>query len=192
MTSAAATSWSERRPAPRRRLFEGLSRGLFIRPLCVLALVGLLMGFILPPRGVQITTCGMLEAMGTPCPGCGLTRSVTCFLQGEFAWSFHYHPLGWGFALAFAAMGALAPLPTRWRDKAIARISRYDTWIGWTLIAYATLLVGYGIFRAFLVQTGAPEHQWWRSSADPPWLNEPAATAPAVVDSPVDAAGTTN
>lgn len=30
---------------------------------------------------------------GMPCPGCGLTRAALLFLKGDFAGSFHMHPM---------------------------------------------------------------------------------------------------
>jgi hypothetical protein len=122
----------------------------------------------------------MLETFRTPCPGCGLTRSVTCFIQGEFAWSLGFHPLGWGFALAFAFLGVLAPLPRRWREAVIGRLSRHDTVIGIVLIGYATAVVVYGIARVVMVNTGAESQQWWRTSDRPPWLEQ----TPALVVDP--------
>ena len=39
-------------------------------------------------------TCGFRAAFGLPCPGCGMTRSVVAFANGDPAASFAHHPLG--------------------------------------------------------------------------------------------------
>lgn len=155
-------------PSPRKPLFSGLSRGLLIRPICVLGLVGILAALLLPRTGLGLNTCSMLVAFSVPCPGCGLTRSVTNFLQGNFAWSFQYHPFGWGFALLFVALGVMAVLPRRAFEAAVERASRYDFWIGCLLIGYATAIAVYGIVRIWMVHSGNPDLAWWADPATPP------------------------
>ena len=46
-------------------------------------------------------SCGSKILWKTNCPACGLTRSVTLCVQGDFAGSLAYHRLGW---LMFAAI----------------------------------------------------------------------------------------
>lgn len=38
--------------------------------------------------------CPFLALTGIDCPGCGMTRSVTSFVRGDFAAAFHYHAGG--------------------------------------------------------------------------------------------------
>lgn len=40
------------------------------------------------------SSCLSRELFGTPCPGCGLTRSFVCLTHGEFAKSISYHRMG--------------------------------------------------------------------------------------------------
>jgi len=49
---------------------------------------------ILPARGIGISTCIFLNLTGIPCPLCGLTRSMSSFLDFKIVDSFAYHPLG--------------------------------------------------------------------------------------------------
>ncbi len=44
--------------------------------------------------------CMSKSLLGIDCPGCGLTRSLLCFFQGQFARSLALHPLGWVIAVA--------------------------------------------------------------------------------------------
>ncbi len=47
--------------------------------------------------------CAVLEATGIPCPGCGVTTSVSLAANGRFVDSFVNQPFGLFFALASAA-----------------------------------------------------------------------------------------
>lgn len=62
----------------------------------------------------MIPPCGINELTGLYCPGCGITRSIYCLLEGRIFYSFLYNPLpliliviGFGFylELIFAAFG---------------------------------------------------------------------------------------
>ena len=43
--------------------------------------------------------CGMMEYTGVPCPGCGVTTSVSLFANGRFVDSFVNQPFGFAFAI---------------------------------------------------------------------------------------------
>lgn len=43
--------------------------------------------------------CPSVIVTGLPCPGCGMTRAVCCFLTGRFAAGWAYHPLAPGWIL---------------------------------------------------------------------------------------------
>ena len=80
----------------------------------VFALLGLtvflVLGFLTPDeRGfgthekLGLPPCGMMELAGIPCPGCGVTTSVSLAANGRFLDSFVNQPFGFLFALASAA-----------------------------------------------------------------------------------------
>ncbi len=47
-----------------------------------------------PGRGVHVVVCPLQRAGIDFCPGCGLGRSMACFLDGDFTAAWYYHPLG--------------------------------------------------------------------------------------------------
>lgn len=140
------------------------------RPTGILALAGFAMGaFVLPPKGLGFKMCQFQTSTGFPCPGCGLTRSVTSFLHGYFTQSFGYHPLGFVVALGFLVLGFGTIVPNRWRARLIERLSRYDRVAAWLVIAFGILLLAYGVVRIGLVASGDPDYQWWRQEGPPPF-----------------------
>ena len=71
------------------------------------------------PRGVGtheqlgLPPCMTLELWGVPCPGCGVTTSVTLASHGRFADSFRTQPLGlalWFLGAAFVLWSAIGHL----------------------------------------------------------------------------------
>jgi len=44
--------------------------------------------------------CMSKSMLGLDCPGCGLTRSLLCFFQGDFGNSLALHRIGWIMAVA--------------------------------------------------------------------------------------------
>lgn len=63
---------------------------------------------LLPESGV--TLCPFRLLTGVPCPGCGMGHALVFALRGDFAGSFHSHPLGipllvlWTSWLAWGAL----------------------------------------------------------------------------------------
>ena len=45
--------------------------------------------------------CVFRELTGTPCPGCGLTRSVLFILRGRWEEAWRMHPFGYGWCAFF-------------------------------------------------------------------------------------------
>ncbi|MCA9029519.1 MAG: DUF2752 domain-containing protein [Planctomycetaceae bacterium] len=58
------------------------------------SLVALLLSFFLPVDGLSVQVCWVKNLFNLPCPGCGLTRSVTCISHFEFLKAWQYHPFG--------------------------------------------------------------------------------------------------
>lgn len=81
---------------------------LIIVIICSIILVG---GLVLTPVGSGLELMGLTmphsclfnNLTGIPCPGCGLTRSLTSAVHGDFAGSFSHHRLGM-VVLAYALL----------------------------------------------------------------------------------------
>jgi Protein of unknown function (DUF2752) len=79
----------------------------------------LLIGILLPrpdAAGKHIgnlpSVCPLQNYAHIPCPACGLTRAVVCFLHGDFTRSIAFHPLG---MLVIGLFGAWIVLALRRR-----------------------------------------------------------------------------
>src|SRR6266853_6628726 len=97
----------------KRWLNEGKpASGRWLSKPCIFAAwAGLLLALVTPPHGTGFTVCWLASATGIPCPGCGLTRSLSCGLRGMFAESWHYHPMGFLVLALFIAIAAASVLP---------------------------------------------------------------------------------
>ena len=59
--------------------------------------------FANPDRPLPFDVCALKVLTGSPCPTCGLTRSLCHALRGDWSASLGYHPAG--IALAVALIG---------------------------------------------------------------------------------------
>ena len=126
--------------APRASGWRGaLAR---MRVSCVIAWIVLIGGLILPTAGAGIAICPSKAVSGVPCPGCGMTRSVTNWMHGDVSEAMRYHPFGWA-AVVVAAWFAIKPvLPRAVRRMDQLRVVRVAA------IVFLLIFVGYGVVRA--------------------------------------------
>src|SRR5207244_9617366 len=68
---------------------------LFNRKAGLGALALVLLAAALPSQGAGVPICLFRYLTGLPCPGCGLTRSFSCILHGDFVRGYDYHPFGY-------------------------------------------------------------------------------------------------
>lgn len=80
-------------------------------------LVVLLFALIHPPEGFGFDGCVWHRLTGRPCPGCGLTRSVTAVLHGQWGQAWHCHPFGFLPPAVFLLIAAAAALPAEGRRR---------------------------------------------------------------------------
>src|SRR5262245_24149805 len=86
-------------------------------PCVIAAWLALLLAAISPPTGSGFLICWFKDATGLPCPGCGLTRSLSCGLRGMLVESWHYHPMGLFLLALFACTAAQSLFPRSFRDQ---------------------------------------------------------------------------
>ncbi len=70
-----------------------------------------------PAEGFGCDCCVWHRLTGRPCPGCGLTRSVTAVLHGQWRLAWHLHPFGFLPPAAFLLIAAAAAMPAGARRR---------------------------------------------------------------------------
>lgn len=119
--------------------------------MCAIAPIGLIvMGLVLVPSAsghgthqqLGLPPCRMIEWFGVPCPGCGVTTSVTLAAQGHFVKAFLNQPFGFAmFVLGVAALPWALWVLARGRD-AYAELRSYSTRAAW-IAALAVVVFGW-------------------------------------------------
>jgi len=134
----------------------------------VVSLIGVIAALALPPTGLGLTTCTMLATLGVPCPGCGLTRSVTSIYHGYIVAAWQLNPFGFAFALAFALLAPLAFVTKRQMEKIKTRLRPHSRVIALVLIVLTSGLMIHGIVRAVMVGTRSSVYSWWWDGSQVP------------------------
>lgn len=70
-----------------------------------------------PAHGTGLRLCLYMQLFEVECPGCGLTRSVSCAARGMLQQSWTYHPLGILTLVIAAILAAWPLLPATWRMR---------------------------------------------------------------------------
>ncbi|WP_160164513.1 DUF2752 domain-containing protein [Pedosphaera parvula] len=121
----------------------------------IAAWLGLLLAAVSPPHGSGVTLCWLKSVTGLPCPGCGMTRSLSCGIRGMFSESLHYHPMGL-FILALFILIAAQSLCTRGFRERVARfMENQATFFNHLYFAFVLTFMGFGIVRALFSFGGA-------------------------------------
>ena len=118
---------------------------LFNRKAGLGALALVLLAAALPSQGAGVPICLFRYLTGLPCPGCGLTRSFSCILHGDFVRGYDYHPFGYLLLPLFllAALTLFIPrsLSSRLEDSVRGHQSQLRH-------LYMTLIYGFIAFGA--------------------------------------------
>jgi len=158
--SETVTSPGEEKP----RIYFKFSAfsGFFHWTTPVIGIVGIVVGLVMPPDGIGGTVCASYRVLGYPCPGCGLTRSVSSILHGNFEQAWGYHPMGYGVAFIFILMVLTALVP-----KSVAQHWRTHPPVGDKVVglvgggAIISLLI-FGLIRMFYMYAKFPPNTpWW-------------------------------
>src|SRR5678816_2325472 len=89
----------------------------FGKPCVYVAAVALCLACLVPPEGPGIPLCLFHDATGLPCPGCGLTRSLSSAMHGLFRESWHHHPMGPLILVLFFLTLIQRVMPSSIREK---------------------------------------------------------------------------
>lgn len=116
----------------------------------VMAWIIVLGSLVHPPHGTGISLCWMQATIGTPCPGCGVTRSISCLTRGMWAESMAYHPFGIIILCLFAVIAISGVLPSTMRSRFERRLMRHRRLVQVSYIAFVGAFLLYGAGRAAL------------------------------------------
>jgi hypothetical protein len=145
MEKMEARQPEERQPAKKspRAIHPALSIG---------ALGVLILSFILPPSGVFfISVCTFKNITGTPCPGCGLTRSVINISHMHIAQALHVNPMGIPIYLVLLFLAIYNFLPAGIRLKADSLLQRNERAVFLLGAFFVSGMLGVWIFRLIVV-----------------------------------------
>lgn len=148
MIAVAGDDPAERRPGP-------AGGELQWDPVTVrVSWVGIALAAWVSPARPGTSVCWSKWITGIPCPGCGITRSMSCALRGMFHESLHFHPFGPVVLAAFVVMASSSLLPAAGKRRLQAaasgmtgpiRAAKYAFLVGF--LAYGFLRAGLHIFR---------------------------------------------
>jgi hypothetical protein len=116
----------------------------------VVAWLGLLASVLSPPHGSGFLTCWFQGATGVPCPGCGLTRSLSCGIRGMFLESWHYHPMGLLILALFGFTALYSLLPEALQNRLTRSLEARTVLFKALYAAFVTAFITFGVARALL------------------------------------------
>jgi len=124
-------------------------RWLSATPVCA-AWLGLLLAVLTPPHGTGFTVCWLHQVTGLPCPGCGLTRSLSCGLRGMFLESWQYHPLGLVILTLLVAIAASSLLPPCRRANLRRCLESHALTFNALYLAFVAGFLAFGLGRTLM------------------------------------------
>jgi len=117
----------------------------------IVAWAGLAAAAICPPAGMGFSVCLFRACTGVPCPGCGLTRSLSCCLRGHLQEGLAYHPLGPCILLLFLGTALLSILPASRRRLVEQRLESHPVLLNSLYFTFVVTFVSFGLGRALLL-----------------------------------------
>lgn len=139
-----------RAPEHSRRMFERC----FGKTTTWIAWISLIAATFIPPKGIGISLCWMRGQLGIPCPGCGLTRSLSCAMRGMFYESWQFHPFGLFILALFVLTAMVSIMPEAQRSWLAESMEKHARFLRAVFIVFISAFCSYGLFRAIFQLTG--------------------------------------
>ncbi|WP_224369326.1 DUF2752 domain-containing protein [Hyalangium versicolor] len=96
--------------------------------------------------------CPLMQALGIPCPGCGLSRAMASLLHGDWAAALAQHAFAPLVLASLALIFGMALLPESIRQRGVAGVARFERRTG--LVALLLLaLVAYWLVRMLVFRS---------------------------------------
>jgi hypothetical protein len=118
------------------------------------AWLALILAFFLPPGGMGFSLCWLRGQFRIPCPGCGLTRSLSCAVRGKFYESWLLHPYGPFILALFFSVAVASLLPEKKRAQLANAMERHAHFFRIVSVVLVTAFCAYGFLRALLQLAG--------------------------------------
>ena len=141
---------SRNSPSQKARLFHSC----FGKVTVCLAWFTLIGSILIPPTGIGITICWTRSQFGLPCPGCGLTRSLSHAMHGHFYESWMFHPFGPLLLAMFIVVAVVSLLPEQRRAGLVLAMESRARLLRVVFIVLVAAFCGYGFLRALLQLSG--------------------------------------
>lgn len=126
----------------------------FGRNCVLLAWAGLCVALVHPPQGTGLKVCWVSASTGVPCPGCGMTRAISCAAHGDLALSWSYHPFGVPLLVLFVATAVLSVLPSALRRRFATGVMRHHGPVNIAYVAFVSSFVAFGALRVLATVIG--------------------------------------
>ena len=112
-----------------------------------ISIIVLVMSAVLPTDGLGFVLCPFNRIFDLPCPGCGLTRSITNITHGRWHSALVYNPMGY-IAYGLFVFGAIWTLfPASLKGGCILQFRRQRAfWEGLTMITLGVAVL-FGLVR---------------------------------------------
>jgi hypothetical protein len=150
MMNAVALPRELERPAQTSEPSRSVFRYCFGRATVCVAWISLIGSIFIPPNGIGISICWMRGQFGIPCPGCGLTRSLSCAMRGRFYESWQFHPFGLVILAMFLLVALVSLSPEAQRSQLSDALERRARFVRALFVVFVSAFCSYGLLRALL------------------------------------------
>lgn len=100
-----------------------------------------------PPHGWGVVACPSRWVNGLPCPGCGLSRSVSCAIRGMWSESWSYHPFGVLVLASAVGVAVWSLVPRALASRLRTRLQPVVPDARAMFVALAGSFVAHGVWR---------------------------------------------